>query len=188
MFRWICKTIFHLIGWRVEGHYPSDIKRKVLIVAPHTSSWDVPLGLLVKVWLDMDLQFYVKEEMFKGILGPVLRAFSAVPLDRSGNTNFVQSVVRDIRQSDSRTILITPEGTRRKVDKFRTGFYHIADGAGVPIVPISFDAGRKVVKFHELIYTHGDAEREIPQIEQIFRGIQGLKAEYSMDKKIAENV
>ena len=179
MFSLICKWIYHLIGWRLKGEYPNDIPKKIIIVAPHTSAWDVPLGLLVKSWLKMDVQYYVKKEMFKGILKYILPITQAIPIDRSGNTNFVDSVIKDFKQADRRTILITPEGTRKKVEKFRTGFYYIADGAKIPIIPISFDFDKKLIEIHDTYYTNGHADKEIAEIEDIFRGIPGCIREYS---------
>ncbi len=179
MFSLICKWIYHLVGWKVVGTYPHEIPKKIIIVAPHTSSWDVPLGLLVKFWLKMGAQYYVKKEMFKGILKFILPLTNAIPIDRSGNTNFVDSVITDFKQAEKRTILITPEGTRKRVEKFRTGFYYIADGAKIPIIPISFDFEKKKIEIHSSYYTTGDAEKEIAEIEDIFRGIPGCIREYS---------
>ncbi len=180
VFRGICKCIFHLIGWRLIGIYPHEIPKKIIIVAPHTSAWDVPLGLLVKVWLKMDVQYYVKQEMFRGPLKFILKWTQAIPLDRSGNTNFVDSVVSDFSKAEKRTILITPEGTRKSVKKFKTGFYHIAKGAGIPIVPISFNFTKKEMKVHPTYHIKGeDAEKEIKEVEDIFKGIPGKIKEYS---------
>ncbi len=179
MFRLICKWIYHLIGWRLKGEYPHHIPKKIIIVAPHTSAWDVPVGLLVKSWLKMDVQYYVKKEMFKGILKYILPLTQAIPIDRSGNTKFVDSVIKDYNQAEQRTILITPEGTRKKVEKFKTGFYHIADGAKIPIIPISFNFEKKLMEIHPPYYTTGNSEKEIAEIEDIFRGIPGCIREYS---------
>ncbi len=179
MFSLICKWVYHLIGWQVKGTYPHEIPKKIIIVAPHTSAWDVPLGLLVKFWLKMEAQYYVKTEMFKGPLKYILRWTGAIPIDRSGNTNFVDSVVADFKKADKRTILITPEGTRRKVEKFKTGFYYIAHGAQIPIIPISFDFVNKTIAIHPPYHTHGKTDIEIEEIENIFRGIIGYNKEYS---------
>lgn len=179
MFSTICKWIFHLIGWKVVGSYPHEILKKIIIVVPHTSSWDVPIGLLVKFWLKMDSHYYVKKEMFTGILKYILPLTNAIPIDRSGNTNFVDSVIADFNKADKRSVLITPEGTRKRVEKFKTGFYYIADGAKIPIVPISFDFEQKKIEIHSTYYTTGNAEKEIAEIEDIFRGIPGCVRENS---------
>ena len=179
MFGWICKVIFHILGWRLIGTYPSEIKKMVIIVAPHTSSWDVPLGLLVNFWQKIHADFYVKKEMFKGILGPILRLVKAIPLDRRGNLNLVDAIVNDMKAASRRIILLTPEGTRKKVAHFKTGFYHIADKAQVPILPVIFDYANKKMIMKDLIYTTGQADEEIKKIEDIFRGYKGKIPEYS---------
>ena len=127
----------------------------------------------------MDAQYYVKKDMFKGILKYILPLTNAIPIDRSGNTNFVESVIADYKQADKRTTLITPEGTRKRVKKFRTGFYYIADGAKIPIIPISFDFEQKKIEIHPTYYTNGNVEKEIAEIEDIFRGVPGCVREYS---------
>ena len=175
----ICKWIYHLIGWKVVGIYPHEIPKKIIIVAPHTSVWDVPIGLLVKFWLKLDVQYYVKKEMFKGVLRYILPLTQAVPIDRRGNTSFVDSVIAEYNAVDRRSILITPEGTRKKVEKFRTGFYYIADGAKVPIIPISFDFEQKKIEIHPTYHTKGEVDKEIKEIEEIYRGIPGCVREYS---------
>ena len=179
MLRLICKWIYQLLGWKVVGIYPNEIPKKIIIVAPHTSAWEVPLGLLVKCWLKMDAQYYIKEEMFTGVLKYILPLTQAIPLDRTENNNFVDSVIADYNAVERRTILITPEGTRKRVDKFKTGFYYIADGAKIPIIPISFDFEKKEIEIHPTYYTNGNAEKEISEIEDIYRGIPGRIKEYS---------
>ena len=180
MIQWLAKTIYHLIGWKVVGRYPREIKKKVLVVAPHTSSWDVPVGLLVKVWLKMDdVTFYAKKELFTGLQGRFLRFMGAAPVDRGKNNNLVGQVLSDFKNKDHHTILITPEGTRRKVAKFKTGFYYMANKADVPIIPIIFDFEEKAIKFLEPYYTSGDLEKEVKEIEDIFRGVPGKVREYS---------
>ena len=173
------KFLFWVIGWRFEGSYPGNDKSFVIIVAPHTSNWDVPIGLFVKFWKKMDAKFYVKTELFFPPLSWLLKALGALPIERNKSTRFVHYVIEDFKKRKSHRIIITPEGTRKAVDKFKTGFYHIAHGAGVPILPIIFDYSTKTIKFNELIYTKGDAPKEVAEIEKVFEGIRGKNIEYS---------
>lgn len=179
MFAKLCKLVFRLIGWKLIGRYPVEQQKMVIIVAPHTSAWDVPLGLLINYSQKIHGDFYVKKEMFNGILRPILKWVGAIPLDRSGNLNMVDSIVRDFNKAKRRIILLTPEGTRKKVDKFKTGFYHIAHKANVPILPVVFDFGNKKMIMKDLFYTTGDADKEIAQIENMFRGYKGKVPAYS---------
>ena len=179
MIRFLAKTVFHLIGWKVRGDHRPDLTRKVLIVAPHTSSWDVPIGLLVKTWKKIDVTFYAKKELFKGILGWFLTKLGAAPVDRSKNNNLVGQIVHDFATKEHHSVLLTPEGTRKKVERFKTGFYFVADTAKVPIIPVQFNFKKKEVYFMDPYYTSGDREKEIKEIENMFRGIPGKIEEYS---------
>lgn len=180
MLSYLAKIIFHAIGWRLEGRYPSEIKKKVLIVAPHTSSLDFPIGLLVKLWLNIKATFYAKQELFKGITGWFLRSIGGRPVDRSKNNNLVGQAVADFARASEHTILITPEGTRKRVDQFKSGFYYIALNAGVPIVPIAFDYEKKVIRIFPTYYVTGDGAEEIAHIRSLFKGIKGKIPENSV--------
>jgi len=180
MFQWIGRFVFtKLYGWKFKGAYPGNDKSFVVIVAPHTSMWDVPLGISLKWWQQMNVTFYVKEELFFFPLNIILKAIQAVPIRRSGNTNFVSAVAEDFKQHGNRRILITPEGTRKKVDKFKSGYYYIAKGAGVPILPTIFDFEKKEIVMNEFFYPTEDEEKDMRAIEDIFRGYQGKVREYS---------
>jgi 1-acyl-sn-glycerol-3-phosphate acyltransferase len=178
----IGQFLFWLIGWKLVGSYPGNDNSFVIIVAPHTSNWDVPIGLCVKFWQNMKVKFYVKSELFFPPLSWLLRALGALPIVRSRSTNFVSQAIDDFKTKKNHRILITPEGTRRKVEKFKTGFYHIADGAGVPILPVIFDYEKKQVILKEFYFTTGDAERDISEIESMYEGIKGKYLENSFTR------
>ena len=180
MKRCLAKKVFHLIGWRLEGRYPSEIKKKILIVAPHTSSVDFFVGILVKFWLNMKVPFYAKKELFSGISGWFLKSLGGRAVDRSKNNNLVGQIVHDFSQLDELTILITPEGTRKKTNKFKSGFYQIAAQAKVPIIPIAFDYGRKVIKIFPTYFVKGEGEKEIEHIRSFYKGINGRIPEYGI--------
>lgn len=177
--RIIGKFLFWLIGWTHKGEYPGNDNSFIIIVAPHTSNWDVPIGLFFRFWQNMKVKFYVKEELFFPPLSWLLYALGALPIVRSRSTNFVSQVIDDFKKRKSHRILITPEGTRKKVGKFKTGFYHIAHGAQVPILPVAFDYKNKQIIIFDFYYTTGDAEKEIREIEQLFDRIQGKCQEHS---------
>jgi 1-acyl-sn-glycerol-3-phosphate acyltransferase len=140
---------------------------------------DVFIGLLVKYSFKMDAKFYGKIELFTGLKGWILKKIGGRPVDRSKPNNLVRQVAADFMAHEEYNIVITPEGTRRKVDKFKSGFYFIAYEANVPILPIAMDFGNKVIHFMEPFYPTGDAEKEIAEIEDMFRGIKGKVAENS---------
>lgn len=180
MVRCIAKKVFHLIGWRLQGRYPSELKKKILIVAPHTSMMDFPIGILVKFWLDMKVPFYGKQELFKGLTGFILTKLGGLPVDRSKNNNLVGQAVADFMSKDEHAILMTPEGTRKKVEKFKSGFYYIALRADVPIIPIAFDYAAKVIRILPTYKVKGEGEKEIEFIRQMFKGVKGKVPAYSI--------
>ncbi len=180
MIRCVAKKMFHLIGWQLEGRFPNQLPKKILIVAPHTSKMDFPIGILVKFWLNIKATFYAKESLFHGIIGWLLRSLGGLPVDRSKHNNLVDQIVADFIEKKEHTILITPEGTRKKVQKFKTGFYYIALKANVPVIPIAFDYGRKVIKVFPTYYIKGEGEKEIEKIRQLYKGIKGKVPEYSI--------
>lgn len=182
MFSLIGKFLFHLVGWQLEGDYPGNDQSFVIIVAPHTSMWDVPIGICVKWWKKMNVAFYVKEELFFFPLSIILRGLNAIPIKRTGNTNFVFEVVKDFKTRKSHRILITPEGTRKKVTKFKSGYYFIAKGAGVPILPVIFDFENKKIIMKEFFYPTDDPKKDQSAVEDIFDGYKGKNPEYSFSK------
>lgn len=178
MIGYLTKPIYHLLGWKLKGRYPRELKHLILIVAPHTSNWDFPLGLLVKFWLRMDdVSYYAKASLFKGPLGLFLKSINGIPVDRSTNHNFVNQAVRDFKEKEIHRILFTPEGTRKRRDSFKTGFYYIAKEANVPILPIIFDYGLKEIRMLEPLYVRGDGPAEIEEIRSLFKGIKGKNPE-----------
>lgn len=180
MIRLLAKKIFHLIGWKLEGRFPSELEKKILIVAPHTSKLDFFVGILVKFWLDIRVKFYAKQELFRGIIGWALRKIGGIPVDRSKNNNIVGQAIEDFKKFKTHGILITPEGTRKRVDKFKSGFYHIAHQANVPIIPIAFDYEFKTIRIFPTYHVKGYGDREIEEIRSMFKGIKGKIPEYGI--------
>ena len=180
MIRWISKKIYHFMGWRLQGRFPSELKKKILIVAPHTSKMDFLVGILVKFWLDIRVTFYAKEELFKGVVGWFLRSLGGTPVDRSKKNNLVARAIRDFKEKEIHGILLTPEGTRRRVDKWKSGFYHIAEIAQVPIIPIAFDFEHKKIIIFPTYFVKGEGETEIEEIRGLFKGIKGKVPEFGV--------
>ncbi len=141
-------------GWRVEGTFP-DVPRMVLIVAPHTSNWDFPTGVWVKLAMRMGGRFVGKHTLFRGPLGVFMRWLGGVPVDRTSAAGFVEETARVVRESERMTLVVAPEGTRKRSDKWKSGFYRIAVAAGVPIFPVGFDYRRKVIRFDPLFHPTG---------------------------------
>lgn len=171
-------AILNLFGWKVEGHIPAGLKKYVVIAVPHTSAWDFPLGVLSRASIGVDIKYIGKKSLFKPPFGWLMRRLGGYPVDRSKAMNFVQSVVDIFNQHDEFAIALAPEGTRGKVDKFKTGFYYIAKGAGVPIMFVSFDYGKKVVKYDPQVFCPtNDSEADLEHIWNYYKGVKGRNPE-----------
>ncbi len=132
------RAVLALLGWRIEGNLP-DIGRAVIIVAPHTSNWDFVIGIAAKLGLGLHASWLGKHTLFRGPFGWFMRRLGGIPVDRSQPQDAVPQAVARFAASERMVLGLAPEGTRKKVARWRTGFYHIARGAGVPIVPVALD-------------------------------------------------
>lgn len=175
----ISALIMKLFGLKIVGKYPYHAKKVVLIAGPHTSYWDFPVGLLIRSASKIDVKYVGKASLFKPPLGWIMKALGGVPVDRSKRNNFVDSVVDVFDSKEEFAVLFAPEGTRKKVEKLKTGFYYIAKGAGVPILPIIFDFGNKEFRWLDLIYPTDNVEEDIEKIESLFRGVKGYSSKNS---------
>ncbi len=169
------RALLALMRWRVEGELP-DLKKFVIAVAPHTSNWDFVVGMAVMFALDLKLTFIGKHTLFRGPFAPILRWMGGVPVDRSSPHGVVGDAVRAFESVDQRVLAIAPEGTRRRVERFRSGFVHIARGAGVPVLLASLDYAARCVRFGPLIEPGADVDAEVRRIEALFSTVRGRNA------------
>jgi 1-acyl-sn-glycerol-3-phosphate acyltransferase len=169
------------MGWKAEGSFPYHLKKYVIIVAPHTSGWDFVVGVLFRSALRLRSARYLgKAELFKPPFGFVFRKLGGYPVDRSTSQNMVDAVVKIFDTKEEFGIALSPEGTRRKVDRLRTWFYNIAKKAGVPIVMVGFDYSRRRVSFSEPLYPSLNEEADFEKIIQFFRPIKGKYPELGL--------
>src|ERR1043165_6611095 len=129
-----------LLGWRIEGDIP-DHPRMVVIVAPHTSNWDFAVGLAARYALRLDASWLRKHTVFRWGLGRHMPASGGIPVDRSSSHDVVAHTIEEFSSRPRVVLVIAPEGTRKRVARWKTGFWHIAKGAEVPILPVAFDWG-----------------------------------------------
>jgi 1-acyl-sn-glycerol-3-phosphate acyltransferase len=170
--RWLGRTVHAAWGWKIEGELP-DAPKFVIALAPHTSNWDFIFGAATMFALDIRLDFIGKHTLFVGPLGALLRWMGGIPVDRSAAQGIVGESVRAFSEADERVLVITPEGTRSRVDHFRPGFLHIARGAGVPVLLVALDYARKTMVVGPTIYPGEDVEADRARIEAYYRPIQG---------------
>lgn len=177
-FRWVFGIAFKLSGWRIEGKPPHFLPKFVMIVAPHTSSWDFFVGVAARSIAHLEyVKFLGKVELFKWPQGILMRSLGGYPVDRSKNNNLVDNVVDIFNSKERFSIALTPEGTRKKVKKLRSGFYHIAKKAGIPIVMVGFDFERKLIDIQKPFYPTENTEKDMDEIWNYFSGVSGAKPE-----------
>ncbi len=174
MFAAISSWLLRLWGWKVTGRYPYDIPKLVLIVAPHTSNWDFIVGVLVKAAYRIKANYVGKHTLFRWPFGALFRWLGGIPVDRTRRTNFVSSMAEAFRQREYLHLVLSPEGTRKKVERFRTGFYHIARMAQVPIALCKFDWRLKEIHFEpQLFFPTGDEAADLAYLWNYFKGVIG---------------
>jgi 1-acyl-sn-glycerol-3-phosphate acyltransferase len=178
----IAYGLMRLFGWNVTGKYPFEVPKVIIAVAPHTSNWDFPIGLGTKLGWKIPAGYAAKHTLFWGPMAYFHRYFDGVPVDRSKKGgNFVANLVDKINELDHFHLVIAPEGRRDKVERFKTGFYHIAKQAGIPICLCSFNWDKKEVHFDpELFYPTDNEEADLQYIWNYYKGKVGYRPEHGI--------
>lgn len=176
----ISMLILRLAGWKIIGDVPEEAKKNIMIAGPHTSSWDFPLGLLVRRARKLNVSYLGKDSLFKPPFGFFFKWTGGIPVDRSSRQNMVDGLVKEYQKRDELSIVLAPEGTRKKVDRLKTGFYHIARGANVPMILLTFDYGRKVVTFEAPRFLSENKEEEMQRIWNAFKNVKGKNPEFGI--------
>ena len=173
-FKWHLKSM----GWKAVNTVPAYLKKFIMVVAPHTSSRDVYMGFAFRSVLKLNhIKFIAKQELFKPPFGFLFRLAGGVPVDRFNKNNFVEQIVDMFNSNESFAIALSPEGTRKKVARLRTGFYHIARKANVPIVMLALDFEHKEFKFAPPFYTSDDENADLKKIIHFFVDVKGRNPE-----------
>ena len=174
-FHLLSELVPRLFGWHVEGKLP-DYPKLVVIGAPHTSNWDFVMFLGLAFHLRADPRFMGKSELFRGPLGGFFRWCGGYPVDRSKSQGLVEQMVDAFQESARFILVITPEGTRKKVEAWKSGFYHIAKGAGVPIVLGFIDGARKVYGLGKVFFPTDDMDADMKAIQGYYAELVGVRA------------
>ena len=166
MIRSLSKFILKkIICWKVIGSLPSN-EKYVIAVVPHSSYFDLIIAVLIRTYSGLKIKFIGKKELFNPITSFFFKFLGGIPVDRSKNTNLVDEVVNLFNQNEIQILAIAPEGTRKKVKKWKSGFYYIALNANLPILMVSFDYIKKEVKINKKFYPTGDINKDFIELEK----------------------
>ncbi len=153
----ICKFILYkILGWKVIGKAPKNISKYIVIIAPHTSNWDFIIGKIYYCTQGIKPKFMIKAQWFKPPIGFIIRSLGGVPVNRSGAQGSLLPIIKEMKKSESFVINITPEGTRKKVKKWKKGFYKLATELNLPIIMGKFDYKNKILTITEPFYLSGN--------------------------------
>jgi len=169
---WLSRGVMRLSGWRLVGTAPT-VPKYVLIAAPHTSNWDFPVTLMICFALRLKVYWMGKSSLFPPLLGGIMRWLGGIPVDRSRAGNLVQGTVDAFNKAERLTVIVPPEGTRSKVTHWKTGFYYIAQGAGVPIALGYLDFRKKEGGIGQMFQPTGDIAADMVEIQAFYAGITG---------------
>jgi len=177
----LARGILRLFGWRVVCH-GLPARQGVVMVYPHTSNWDFPVGVLTKWTLGFELKFWAKDSLFRlPVIGHWMRAIGGVAINRRSANGMVGDTVRQMREAKAARrsfwLIVAPEGTRGYVDHWKSGAYHVAVQAEVPVGLASFDFATKQVLFTDFVEVSGDAEQDFALFAQVLQGRQGKRPE-----------
>jgi 1-acyl-sn-glycerol-3-phosphate acyltransferase len=167
---WLGRVSYKLTGWDIVGQFP-DLPKFVLIVAPHTSNWDFIVGVGALFALHLNVSYLAKDSLFVPPLSVVLKWLGGIPVNRKVSKDRVSEMVQAFRSREKLILVFTPEGTRKRVTEWHTGFYHVAVGANVPILPVAFDYGKKRVIIGDPFYPTGNAAGDIVKLRAFFKEV-----------------
>ena len=169
----ICGAFLSVSGWKVRGDWPAHAPKMVLVAAPHTSNWDGLYMLATAGYFRVKLRWMGKASLTNGPFGGLIKWLGCVPIDRSQKNDVVQAMADAFAATDRMVLAIPPEGTRSATREWKTGFYHIACAAGVPIVLSVLDYGARTASLAAVVYPSGDYEADLPLIRAFYADAVG---------------
>jgi len=172
MKQWMSRTLLRLLGWKIEGEKPLHHKY-VLIAAPHTSNWDFPLMILFAWAFGIRISWMGKKSLLWPPLGWIMRALGGIPIQRKTSNNMVDSMIDAFEELSELVLVVPTEGTRARVEHWKSGFYHIARGAQVPIVPSYLDYGQMRGGFGPALPMSGDVKRDMQLLRGFYAPMKG---------------
>lgn len=172
----ISQFILNLFGWKVVNTFPY-VPKCVIAVAPHTSNWDFIIGKLAYTALGRNARFLIKKEWFVFPFNLFFGSIGGIPVDRNKNQSLTDTLAKEFEKRERFHLAITPEGTRKRVKNWKKGFYFIAHKAGVPILLIALDFGKKVASVLDIFHPTGNVDEDMRAIRAKYKDIQGRHPE-----------
>ena len=180
---------FKLSGWKFDGSFPDDLQKYIVIVAPHTASIDFIIGIMVRSILRLNhVKYLGKSQLFKPPFGFIFRWLGGTPVERTKYNNLVEAVVAKFDENEKFAIGLAPEGTRKKVNRIKTGFYHVARQAKIPIIMMGLDFGSKTIRIKPPFYPTDNALNDFKQIIEFFSSSTGKVPERGITMDVFENM
>jgi 1-acyl-sn-glycerol-3-phosphate acyltransferase len=168
----LSRLALRAIGWQVAGK-PPDLSKFIIAIAPHTSYFDWPILMLAMYSIPMKASWMGKHTIFRFPFGSLLERLGGIPIDRRAHHGIVETMVHEFETRDALVLGITPEGTRKKVERWKTGFYHMASKAGVPIVLLYLDYPSRTVGFGPALTPSGDLGLDLQAMKRFFSNYRG---------------
>lgn len=182
---WIGRLWLRSFGWKIQGE-AATYRKFVVIAAPHTSNWDFPFMLATAYAMRVRVSWFGKHTLFAPPWGWFMRRLGGIPVDRRGPQSLVVQMAEKLRSSDELILGISPEGTRSKVEVWKSGFYHIASASGVPIGLGYLDYDRKLCGLGMFVMPSGDVKGDMHKIRDFYRGIRGRHPELESEPRLRE--
>lgn len=169
--RLISRIYLWLIGWKIDGAIPPEVRKCVLVAVPHTSNYDFPIALAILYVMNVKIRYLIKKESMVFPFSLLLKASGAIGVNREKSSNLVEAIIDIINKADDMVVVIPAEGTRKLVKKWKLGFYYVALGAGVPIVMSYLDYEKKVGGIGSMFYPTGNLVEDMQQMRDFYKNI-----------------
>jgi 1-acyl-sn-glycerol-3-phosphate acyltransferase len=190
VFEKLAEQSLKMMGWEIDNHWPLDLDQCVMIAAPHTSNWDALYARLALKALGVNVRLTIKDSYMKFPFGPFVRALGGIGIYRTPKAegeprpSMVQVMTDLFKDHPKLVMLVTPEATRAKQEQWKTGFYHVATGAGVPIALAYMDYAKKKTGVGKIVYPTGDYEKDMAEIMDFYSQINAKFPEnFSVDQR-----
>ena len=190
MFEKLAEQSLEMMGWEIDNHWSLDLDQCVMIAAPHTSNWDALYARLALKALGVNVRLTIKDSYMKFPFGPFVRALGGIGIDRTPKKqgeprlSMVEVMTDLFKHHPKLVMLVTPEATRAKQEQWKTGFYHVATGAGVPIALAYMDYAKKKTGVGKIVYPTGDYEKDMAEIMDFYSKIYAkFPKKFSVDKR-----